>query len=78
MRQVVEAAKERPVDDTDGIKIFHAPDAPDAGEAADWVLIVPDTVEPVTHLWTEAGSAGAAKLLADEYQALIQRAAEGG
>ena len=78
MRQVVEAAKERPVDDTDGIKIFHAPDAPGAGEAADWVLIVPDTVEPVTHLWAEAASAGAAKLLADEYQALIQRAAEGG
>src|SRR6266508_3647239 len=78
MRQVVEAAKERPVDDTDGIKIFHAPDAPGEGEAADWVLIVPDTVEPVTHLWAEAASAGAAKLLADEYQALIQRAAEGG
>jgi mannose-1-phosphate guanylyltransferase/phosphomannomutase len=78
MRQVVEAAKDRRVDDTDGIKIFHAPDAAGEDEAADWVLVVPDTVEPVTHLWAEAGDTVTAELLADEYQALIQRAAEGG
>src|SRR6266545_4172239 len=78
MRQVVEAAKERPVDDTDGVKIFHASEGAGEGEPADWVLIVPDTVEPVTHLWAEAGSLSGAELLADEYQALVQRAAEGG
>jgi mannose-1-phosphate guanylyltransferase / phosphomannomutase len=76
MRQVVEAAKDRRTDDTDGIKVFHPLDAED--EPADWVLVIPDTVEPVTHLWAEAGGAHAAELLADEYQALIQRVAEGG
>jgi mannose-1-phosphate guanylyltransferase/phosphomannomutase len=78
MRQVVEAAKDRPVDDTDGIKVFHAPDGDGDGEGSDWVLVVPDTVEPVTHLWAEAGDMVRAELLADEYQALIQRAVEGG
>ena len=78
MRQVVEAAKDRPVDDSDGVKVFHVPEADRAGEAADWVLVLPDTVEPVTHLWAEAGSAGTAELLADEYQALVQRAAGAG
>jgi mannose-1-phosphate guanylyltransferase/phosphomannomutase len=78
MRQIVEAAKERPVDDTDGIKVFHTPNGAGEGEAADWVLVVPDTVEPVTHLWAEAGSVTTAEQLADQYQALIHRAAEGG
>jgi mannose-1-phosphate guanylyltransferase/phosphomannomutase len=78
MRQVVEAAKDRTIDDTDGIKVFHAPGGAGRGEAADWALVVPDTVEPVTHLWAEGRSASAAGLLADEYQALVQRAAEGG
>jgi mannose-1-phosphate guanylyltransferase / phosphomannomutase len=78
MRQLVEAAKDRPVDDTDGIKIFHVAERNGGNDAADWVLVVPDTVEPVTHLWAEAGDTGAAEALADEYQVLIQRVAEAG
>jgi mannose-1-phosphate guanylyltransferase/phosphomannomutase len=68
MRQVVEAAKGRRVDDTDGVKVFHGDD---------WALVIPDTVDPVTHLWAEAGSDACAIELADEYEALIRRAVEG-
>jgi mannose-1-phosphate guanylyltransferase/phosphomannomutase len=80
MRQLVEAAKGRRVDDTDGVKIFHPP-AGEAGEGAgpwgeDWVLVIPDTVEPVTHLWAEAGDQAAAEALADEYEPLLRRATE--
>jgi mannose-1-phosphate guanylyltransferase/phosphomannomutase len=77
MRQVVEAAKGRRVDDTDGVKVFHSPDAatPDPW-SDDWALVIPDTVEPVTHLWAEAGDEPGALALADEYEALIRRAAE--
>jgi mannose-1-phosphate guanylyltransferase/phosphomannomutase len=78
MRQVVEAAKGRRVDDTDGVKVFHTPPHGDAGpHGDDWALVIPDTVEPVTHLWTEAGSEACATELADEYEALIRRAVEG-
>ena len=40
------------------------------------MLVIPDTVEPVTHLWAEAGDQEAAEALADEYEALVRRAAE--
>jgi mannose-1-phosphate guanylyltransferase/phosphomannomutase len=80
MRQVVEAAKGRRVDDTDGVKVFHRPANAAAGgsdpDGDDWALVIPDTVEPVTHLWTEAGSEDDAVTLAEEYEALIRRAAE--
>src|SRR6266540_3326336 len=79
MRQVVEAAKGRRVDDTDGVKVFHPPAHGDADgpHGDDWALVIPDTVEPVTHLWAEAGSEACAAELADEYEALIRRAVEG-
>jgi mannose-1-phosphate guanylyltransferase / phosphomannomutase len=75
MRQLVEATKGRRVDDTDGIKVFHG-GAEDGPWGDDWVLVIPDTVEPVTHLWAEAGDEPAAVALAEEYEALIRRAAE--
>ncbi len=77
MRQVVEAAKDRPVDDTDGIKVFHAPPPePPGGDprADDWVLVLPDRVEPVTHLWAESRTIAAADRLADGYEALVRSA----
>jgi mannose-1-phosphate guanylyltransferase/phosphomannomutase len=92
MRQLIEAAKGRRIDDTDGVKIFHppagsgrspggseAPSGPPRGAVPwgdDWVLAIPDTVEPVTHLWAESGDQQAALALADEYELLIRRAAE--
>jgi phosphomannomutase len=78
MRQIVEAAMDRPTDDTDGIKVFHTPKHSAGGSRADdWVLVIPDTVEPVTHLWAEASSIAHAGELADAYEALVRRAAEG-
>jgi mannose-1-phosphate guanylyltransferase/phosphomannomutase len=77
MRQLVEAAKGCRVDDTDGVKVFHTPPGSGPGPwGDDWALVIPDTVEPVTHLWTEAGDEAAATALADEYEALIRRVAE--
>jgi mannose-1-phosphate guanylyltransferase/phosphomannomutase len=89
MRQLVEAAKGRRVDDTDGIKVFHPAGGPRGGSGPDgagtagegrpwddWALVIPDTVEPVTHLWAEAGDQEAAEALADEYEALVRRAAD--
>ena len=78
IRPALAATKGRRVDDTDGIKVFHSANA--AGESGpwddDWALVIPDTVEPVTHLWAEAGDEAAATALADEYETLIRRAAE--
>ncbi|HEX8862365.1 MAG TPA: sugar phosphate nucleotidyltransferase [Actinomycetes bacterium] len=76
MRQIVEAAKDRPTNDTDGIKVFHGRGAGES-RADDWVLVIPDTVEPVTHLWAEAGTIAEADELADAYEALVRRAADG-
>jgi phosphomannomutase len=57
--------------------VFHTPVAAASGPwGDDWVLVIPDTVEPVTHLWAEAGDEAAATALAEEYEALIRRAAE--
>ena len=74
---MVETAKGRRVDDTDGVKVFHTPTgAPSGPWGDDWALVIPDTVEPVTHLWSEAGDEATATALADEYEALIRRVAE--
>jgi mannose-1-phosphate guanylyltransferase / phosphomannomutase len=32
-----------------------------------WALVLPDPDEPVTHVWAEGPSAGAARALAQEY-----------
>ncbi len=45
MRTVMEAADDREVDITDGIRIVE----PDGG----WVLVLPDPAEAITHLWAE-------------------------
>jgi mannose-1-phosphate guanylyltransferase/phosphomannomutase len=76
MRHVLEAARDagdRPTDSTDGIKVFEEA----ATGSPPWALVIPDTVEPVTHLWTEAGSDEAASALADRYEQLVRRAAGG-
>jgi mannose-1-phosphate guanylyltransferase/phosphomannomutase len=68
MRAVVEEAGERELDTTDGVRVVE----PDGS----WTLVLPDPAEPVTHLWAEAGDQDAAEALADEYEALVRRAAE--
>ena len=56
MRMVVEAAGERHVDTTDGVRVVE----PDGR----WVLVLPDPAQAVTHLWAEGpDAAGASDLL---------------
>jgi mannose-1-phosphate guanylyltransferase/phosphomannomutase len=66
MRTVIEAAGDRPVDTTDGIRIVE----PDGG----WVLVLPDPAEAVTHLWAEGADADAAQDLLDRWAAVAEQA----
>ena len=58
MRTLIERNNDRPLVLVDGVKILH-----DDG----WALVLPDPDEPVTHIWAEAASEGAAKALCQEY-----------
>ena len=66
MRTVVEAAGNRPVDTTDGVRIVDA----DRG----WVLVLPDPADAVTHLWAEGTDADSAQLLLDEWATVVEQA----
>ena len=66
MRTVVEAAGDRPVDTTDGVRIADA----DRG----WVLVLPDPADAVTHLWAEGNDADSAQLLLDEWAGVVEQA----
>ena len=66
MRTVVEAAGDREVDTTDGVRIVDA----DRG----WVLVLPDPADAVTHLWAEGTDADSAQLLLDEWAAVVEQA----
>jgi len=66
MRTVVEAAAERDMDTTDGVRVVE----PDGG----WVLVLPDPEEAVTHLWAEGPDADAAQALLDEWAAVVEGA----
>ena len=65
MRTVVEAAGDRTVDTTDGVRIVE----PDGG----WVLVLPDPADAVTHLWAEGADADTAQALLDEWAAVAER-----
>ncbi|HEY2430661.1 MAG TPA: hypothetical protein VGI06_17120, partial [Acidimicrobiales bacterium] len=58
MRTLVERIKDRPLVLVDGVKVIHEDG---------WALVLPDPDEPVTHVWAEAASDGAARALAQEY-----------
>ncbi|MFC9975537.1 sugar phosphate nucleotidyltransferase [Spirillospora sp. NPDC050679] len=66
MRTVVEAAGDRTLDTTDGVRVVE-----DDGR---WVLVLPDPAEPVTHLWAEGPDADAAQALLEEWAAVVERA----
>ncbi len=66
MRTLVEAAGDRPLDTTDGVRVTE----PGQG----WVLVLPDPSEAVTHLWAEGTDADAAQSLLDEWAAVVERA----
>jgi mannose-1-phosphate guanylyltransferase / phosphomannomutase len=66
MRTVVEAAGEKEIDTTDGVRVIE----PDRG----WVLVLPDPSEAVTHMWAEGTDADTAQALLDEWAAVVERA----
>jgi mannose-1-phosphate guanylyltransferase/phosphomannomutase len=66
MRTVVEAAADRTVDTTDGVRVVE----PDGG----WVLVLPDPAEAVTHMWAEGADPDTAHALLDEWAAVVERA----
>ncbi|MFB4317116.1 sugar phosphate nucleotidyltransferase [Actinomadura sp. 21ATH] len=66
MRHVVEAAGDRTIDTTDGVRVVE--------EDGRWVLVLPDPSDAVTHLWAEGPDADAAQELLEEWAAVVERA----
>lgn len=66
MRRVVEAAGERHVDTTDGVRVVEADGR--------WVMVLPDRAEALTHLWAEGPDATSADALLDEWSAVVEGA----
>jgi mannose-1-phosphate guanylyltransferase/phosphomannomutase len=66
MRTVMEAADDREVDITDGVRIVE----PEGG----WVLVLPDPAEAITHLWAEGADADAAQDLLDRWAGVVEQA----
>jgi mannose-1-phosphate guanylyltransferase / phosphomannomutase len=66
MRAVVEAAGDRPLDTTDGVRVVD--------EGRGWVLVLPDPAGPLTHLWAEGADDDDAQSLLDEWAAVVDRA----
>jgi mannose-1-phosphate guanylyltransferase/phosphomannomutase len=67
MRTVLEAAEDREIDTTDGVRIVE----PDGR----WTLVLPDPAEAVTHLWAEAPEPEAADRLLGEWAEVVERPA---
>jgi len=66
MRTVVEAAADRVVDTTDGVRVV--------GPDGSWVLVLPDPAEAITHMWAEGGDPDAAQALLDQWASVVERA----
>ncbi|MEU6039966.1 mannose-1-phosphate guanyltransferase [Actinomadura sp. NPDC047616] len=66
MRHVVEAAGDRTIDTTDGVRVVE-----DDGR---WVLVLPDPAQPVTRLWAEGPDADSTQALLEEWAAVVERA----
>jgi mannose-1-phosphate guanylyltransferase/phosphomannomutase len=64
MRAVLEAAGDRYVDTTDGVRVVEADGR--------WVVVLPDPAEATTHLWAEGPDAAAATGLLDEWGAVVE------
>ena len=66
MRRVVEAAGDRDVDTTDGVRVVEADGR--------WVMVLPDPAEAVTHLWAEGPDDASAQALLDEWSTVVDSA----
>ncbi len=63
MRVMVEQSRDKNIDLLDGVKIRH-------GDA--WVLVLPDPVEPVVHLFADGRSVLEIEQLIEEYRTIIE------
>ncbi|MFI1381680.1 sugar phosphate nucleotidyltransferase [Embleya sp. NPDC020886] len=68
MRRVVEAAGEREIDTTDGVRVVEADGR--------WALVLPDPAEAVTHVWAEGPDDDAADELLDEWSRVVEHAGD--
>jgi len=66
MRSVVEAAGDRPLDTTDGVRVVEDDGA--------WVLVLPDPAEAVTHLWAEGGRRQGAAAVLERWASVVEAA----
>jgi mannose-1-phosphate guanylyltransferase/phosphomannomutase len=66
MRLVVEAAGEREIDTTDGVRVVETDGR--------WALVLPDPSEAVTHIWAEGPDASAATELLAEWAEVVEGA----
>ncbi len=66
MRHVVEAAGDRLIDTTDGVRVIE--------DDASWILVLPDPSEAVTHLWAEAADRDSAQDLLQTWANVVERA----
>ncbi len=64
MRTVLEAAEDREVDTTDGVRVVE----PDGS----WALVLPDPAEAVTLLWAEGPTSAAASALLDRWAEVVE------
>jgi mannose-1-phosphate guanylyltransferase/phosphomannomutase len=70
MRRLSQEAADKEVSFIDGIKIFSPSGA--------WILLLPDQVRPLFHLYAEAQVEKEASALLDEYQSLLEEWKRGG
>ncbi len=66
MRTVIEAAGDKTVDTTDGVRVVE--------EGKGWILVLPDPSDSVTHLWAEGTDGDQAQALLDEWAAVVEQA----
>jgi mannose-1-phosphate guanylyltransferase/phosphomannomutase len=66
MRHVVEAAGDRRVDTTDGVRVIE--------DDASWILVLPDPSEAVTHLWAEGPDRDSAQDLLQDWAHVVESA----
>jgi len=66
MRRIVEAAGDRVIDTTDGVRVVEADGR--------WALVLPDPAEAVTHVWAEGPDAQAATDLLTAWSEVVESA----
>jgi mannose-1-phosphate guanylyltransferase/phosphomannomutase len=64
MRSVVEAAGDRAIDTTDGVRVVE--------KDGRWAMVLPDPGEALTHVWAEAPDDAAATALLQEWSSVVE------